>query len=68
MTEGKTRKYSANNDFESADKFAGKITALFLPYLPDNISEKEWLRFQGEIVACFKEYSNAHIPGREKSF
>ena len=48
-------------DFDVVDKFCAKITALFLPYLPENIPEKEWLRFHGKIEECFREFAEAHF-------
>ena len=44
------------DDFNAVEKFCGKITTLFLPYLPENIPEKEWLRFQGKIAVCLTEF------------
>ena len=55
------------DNFDTIDKFCGKITALFLPYLRENIPEKEWLRFQEKIEACFREYAEANFsekPGQ----
>ena len=47
-------------DFDIVDRFCGKITALFLPYLNENISEKEWMRFHGKIEACFREFADVN--------
>ena len=55
------------DNFDTIDKFCGKITALFLPYLRENIPEKEWLRFQGKIEECFREFAGVYFsekPGR----
>ena len=52
-------------DFDVVDKFCGKITALFLPYLRENIPEKEWLRFHGKIEACFREFADAHFSKKQ---
>ena len=53
------------DNIDTIDKFCGKITTLFLPYLRENIPEKEWLRFQEKIEACFREYAEANFS--EKS-
>jgi hypothetical protein len=45
------------DDIDTVEKFCGKITALFLPYLSENIPEKEWLHFQEKIEACLREFS-----------
>ena len=46
-------------DFGPVDKFCGKITALFLPYLYENIPEKEWLRLHRKIEVCSREFADA---------
>ena len=52
------------DNIDTIDKFCGKITTLFLPYLRENIPEKEWLRFQEKIEACFREYAEANFSDK----
>ena len=51
--------------FDSADRFCGKITALFLPHLAEDIPDEEWLLLQGKIAACFMEFMKAGISAKQ---
>ena len=42
----KSRRTGAYTNQKSADQLAGEITALFEPYLVEDISDKAWLAIQ----------------------
>ena len=62
----KTGKGVLMDNFDTTEKFCGKITALFLPYLRENIPDKEWLRFQEKIENCFRDFAEAHFLEKPK--
>ena len=63
MKKNKTRRYGSLCEFDSAERFTGKITAIVEPFLIENIPEQEWLSFQDKIAECVREVTQAHISG-----